>query len=352
MLHSVKTIFFDLDDTVWWFSHNSLLALRHIYDKHHLSDICHDYDRFFDVYHKHNSALWKQYAQGEIKKDLLVAERFRRTLDELGSHDGNETERAALLNEEYLAYLATLPTLVDGAREAITELRSRGFKIAVLSNGFAGVQQQKLRSAGVEQIIDHIVLSDDCGITKPQRGLFDYALKVTDSEPENTVMVGDDYLTDIDGAKRAGWRTVFYNPNGKEDTLHCCDAIITHMGQLPDLFERPGEDNTPPMNAEQRLRIEEDIVKMLKTVFDPELPVDIYSLGMVYKIDLQDDGKVNIDMTLTAPNCPAADFIFEDVRQKVESVDGVTAANVNLVFEPEWDIRMMTDEARLELGMM
>ena len=108
----------------------------------------------------------------------------------------------------------------------------------------------------------------------------------------------------------------------------------------------------PIMTPEEKLKIEENIVKMLKTVFDPEIPVDVYSLGMVYKIDLQDDGVVNIDMTLTAPNCPAADFIFEDVRQKVESVEGVTTANVQLVFEPEWDIRMMTDEARLELGMM
>lgn len=106
------------------------------------------------------------------------------------------------------------------------------------------------------------------------------------------------------------------------------------------------------MTEEKRLQIEEGIVKMLKTVFDPEIPVDVYSLGLVYKIDLQDDGVVNIDMTLTAPNCPAADYIFEDVRQKVESVEGVAAANVQLVFEPEWDIRMMTEEAKLELGML
>jgi FeS assembly SUF system protein len=108
----------------------------------------------------------------------------------------------------------------------------------------------------------------------------------------------------------------------------------------------------PDMEQEEKLKIEEGIIKMLKTVYDPELPVDVYSLGLIYKIDLQDDGHVDIDMTLTAPNCPIADFIFEDVRQKVESVDGVTSATVNLVFEPEWDPRMMTDEAKLELGMM
>ncbi|MBO7608783.1 MAG: DUF59 domain-containing protein [Muribaculaceae bacterium] len=106
------------------------------------------------------------------------------------------------------------------------------------------------------------------------------------------------------------------------------------------------------MTEENRLKIIEDIVAMLKTVFDPEIPVDVYSLGLVYNIDLTDEGVANIDMTLTAPNCPAADFIFEDIRQKVESVEGVTSANVKLVFEPEWDIRMMTDEAKLELGML
>mgnify|MGYP003412542387 CR=1 FL=1 len=106
------------------------------------------------------------------------------------------------------------------------------------------------------------------------------------------------------------------------------------------------------MNAEVRLQIEERIIAMLKTVFDPEIPVNVYDLGLIYKIDLQDDGEAIVDMTLTAPNCPAADFIMEDVRQKIESVEGVTAATVNLVFEPEWNKDMMTEEAKLELGFL
>lgn len=88
------------------------------------------------------------------------------------------------------------------------------------------------------------------------------------------------------------------------------------------------------MDNEAKLKIEERIIDMLKTVYDPEIPVNVYDLGLIYKIDLQDDGELTIDMTLTAPNCPAAEFIMEDVRQKVESVDGVKAAQVNLVFEP------------------
>jgi FeS assembly SUF system protein len=91
---------------------------------------------------------------------------------------------------------------------------------------------------------------------------------------------------------------------------------------------------------------------VLKTVFDPEIPVNIYDLGLIYKIDVTDEGEVTLDMTLTAPNCPAADFIMEDVRQKIDGIEGVKASNVNLVFEPEWDKDMMSDEAKLELGFM
>ena len=100
------------------------------------------------------------------------------------------------------------------------------------------------------------------------------------------------------------------------------------------------------------LQTEEAIVAMLKTVYDPEIPVNVYDLGLIYKIDVSDGGEVAIDMTLTAPNCPAAEFIMEDVRQKVESIEGVKSAVVNLVFEPEWDKDMMSEEAKLELGFL
>ncbi|MGM9838320.1 MAG: metal-sulfur cluster assembly factor [Paludibacteraceae bacterium] len=100
------------------------------------------------------------------------------------------------------------------------------------------------------------------------------------------------------------------------------------------------------------LQIEENILRMLKTVFDPEIPVNIYDLGLIYKIDLADGGVCNIDMTLTAPSCPAGDFLVEDIKQKVGSVEGVETVNVNIVFEPEWTKDMMSEEAKLELGMM
>ena len=100
------------------------------------------------------------------------------------------------------------------------------------------------------------------------------------------------------------------------------------------------------------LSIEEKIVQMLKTVYDPEIPVNVYDLGLIYKVEVDDDKNVKIDMTLTAPNCPAADFILEDVRMKVESIDEIKSVDIQLVFEPEWDKDMMSEEAKLELGFL
>ena len=100
-----------------------------------------------------------------------------------------------------------------------------------------------------------------------------------------------------------------------------------------------------------KFEIEEKIVGVLKTVYDPEIPVDIYNLGLIYKVDVDEDANAVIDMTLTAPGCSLADFIVEDVRLRVEGLECVKSATVNLVFEPEWNKDMMSDEAKLELGL-
>ena len=100
------------------------------------------------------------------------------------------------------------------------------------------------------------------------------------------------------------------------------------------------------------LELEEKIVAMLKTVYDPEIPVDIYSLGLIYNVEVKEVGEVVVTMTLTAPNCPAVDFIVEDVRMKIESIEGINKVDVNIVFEPEWNKDMMSEEAKLELGFL
>ena len=99
-----------------------------------------------------------------------------------------------------------------------------------------------------------------------------------------------------------------------------------------------------------RFELEERIVDVLRTVFDPEIPVNVYDLGLIYGIEVDDEANVSINMTLTAPGCSLADFIVEDVRQRVEGIAEVRSAVVNLVFEPEWNKDMMSEEAKLEFG--
>jgi FeS assembly SUF system protein len=102
----------------------------------------------------------------------------------------------------------------------------------------------------------------------------------------------------------------------------------------------------------QLLQLETEIVGVLKTIFDPEIPVNIYDLGLVYDILIEDENKVRIIMTLTAPNCPIADQLLMDVKQRVSEIEGVKESEVELVFDPPWDQTMMSEEALLELGMM
>ncbi len=106
-------------------------------------------------------------------------------------------------------------------------------------------------------------------------------------------------------------------------------------------------------NAYQdKLQLEEAIVGVLKTIYDPEIPVDIYALGLIYNIDIDDEWNVKVDMTLTAPNCPVADSILMEVKDKVSFIQSVKSADVNLTFDPPWDKNMMSEEAQLELGFL
>jgi len=98
--------------------------------------------------------------------------------------------------------------------------------------------------------------------------------------------------------------------------------------------------------------LEDKIVNILKTIFDPEIPVDIYELGLIYEVKISKEGHVDIDMTLTSPNCPVAESLPKDVKDKVESVEGVNSADIHIVFDPPWDKDMMSEEAKLELGFL
>lgn len=105
------------------------------------------------------------------------------------------------------------------------------------------------------------------------------------------------------------------------------------------------------MNKELQA-LQDKIVVMLRTVYDPEIPVNIYDLGMIYDVDIDKENNVTVEMTFTSPSCPAADFILMDVKMKIDSIEEVNRVEVNLTFDPPWEKSMMSEEALLELGMM
>ena len=124
-------------------------------------------------------------------------------------------------------------------------------------------------------------------------------------------------------------------------------ALARAEAVLDDGSDRPSPERLTEVGA-----LGEQIVEALKTVFDPEIPVNIYELGLVYRIDIEDDNRVVVDMTLTSPHCPVAESLPGEVSEKVKAVDGVRDAEVRIVWDPPWNPAMMTEEAQLELGMI
>lgn len=233
-MKGIVTVFVDIDDTLWWFTENSKLALRHTFDAFDISSVC-TYERFKEVYLKKNLELWNLYHHGLIDQDFLVNERFRFTLKECG-YKGDVEKMCHLLDEEYLRFLALQPTTIPGARQLLEYLVAKGYDVNTLSNGFQGTQQQKLISGGLSDLIHRNVLSDDCGITKPQRGIFDYALEQCGAEAATTVMIGDNPDADIKGAHDAGWRTIYFNIRDLDPIEGTADAVVTSLDEIQQIL--------------------------------------------------------------------------------------------------------------------
>ena len=233
-MKGIVTVFVDIDDTLWWFTENSKLALRHTFDAFDISSVC-TYERFKEVYLKKNLELWNLYHHGLIDRDFLVNERFRFTLKECG-YKGDVEKMCHLLDEEYLRFLALQSTTIPGARQLLEYLVAKGYDVNTLSNGFQGTQQQKLISGGLSDLIHRNVLSDDCGITKPQRGIFDYALEQCGAEAATTVMIGDNPDADIKGAHDAGWRTIYFNIRGLDPIEGTADAVVISLDEIQQIL--------------------------------------------------------------------------------------------------------------------
>ncbi len=233
---SINTIFIDLDDTLWDFTMNSELSLKHSFESFDLERYCADYQHFRAIYKKRNDELWELYHYGKIDKEYLVNERFRHTLEAIGYNRLDILELAKSIDTEYLRFLALQPTVVEGAVELLQYLNNKYGKIGILSNGFKGVQAQKLKSGNLDSYIDLIVLSEDVGITKPLRGIFDKAASLREALPEQCIMIGDNYDADIMGASNAGWHAIHFNRKGVAIENSVADYTVARLCEIKDIL--------------------------------------------------------------------------------------------------------------------
>ena len=204
-------IFCDFDDTLYDTRGNAVVSLAELYDFFHLSEHFDDAQTFYDAYWKTNVELWAQYSKGEIQRHFLIVERFRRPLSLGRGLENVSEERCLEISDKFLELCSVKPGLVQGAQELMDYLLSQGYRLHLCSNGFHEVQFKKLNACGLSGYFDNIILSEDAGANKPSSIFFDYAFRETNANPASTIMIGDNYNTDIIGAMDAGIDTILFN---------------------------------------------------------------------------------------------------------------------------------------------
>lgn len=205
-----KDLFIDFDDTLYDTHGNAVIALSETFDYFHLERYFSDPQVFYDAYWTANIDLWTQYAKGEITRDYLIVERFRRPLS-VGKGMEATTELCLEISDRFLDFCASKPGVISGAHEMMDYLKQRGYRMHMCSNGFHEVQYKKLDACGLRDYFDTIILSEDAGVNKPSKAYFDYALKVSGASRETTLMIGDNLQSDILGALHAGLDAMLFN---------------------------------------------------------------------------------------------------------------------------------------------
>ena len=204
-MNRYKYLLFDLDRTLWDFDTNSRNNIFLLLDSYNITD---DKQGFFENYDKINHALWAEYEKGIITKESLKGERFYQTLKLYGVIDRNMAQQ---IGDEYLRQMPYQKALMPYVMEVLTELKRRGCKMAIVTNGFKEVQYNKLERSDIAHFFDAVMISEEQGVNKPCPIIFKRALNAIGGEKSSAIMVGDDFANDIEGAMIFGIDQFFYN---------------------------------------------------------------------------------------------------------------------------------------------
>jgi len=206
---SYQHLFFDLDRTLWDYDKNSREALAEILENHGLIPMLQSFENFLTIFNRHNEEVWEEYKKGLISKEELRNKRFELTLKAYGM---NDPPLAQKLNDDFLILSPKKTHLIEGAIDLLTYLKSKHYHLYILTNGFTYIQLTKMKESGLTIYFDQIFTSDKLGHTKPQRKMFEYAIKSVNAKKNRSIMIGDELQTDIIGAQNFGIDQVYFNP--------------------------------------------------------------------------------------------------------------------------------------------
>jgi len=214
-------IFFDLDRTLWDFKKNSAGTLIDILDKFNLHEFVQSRDAFIEKYNYYNDRLWDYFQQGRIKKYQLRHERFRMLLKDYGVKD---RELAGEISRYYLNTSPAKTSLVPHTIKLLEYLAPH-YSLYIISNGFYDVQLTKMKNSGISRYFKKLFTSDRIGYSKPDSRIFDYAVKSVNAKKAESLMVGDDVINDIEGARNARIDQIYFNPEGKVSSVNATYEI-------------------------------------------------------------------------------------------------------------------------------
>lgn len=228
-----KDLFFDLDHTLWDFELNSKETMQELYDTHQLASIgITDFDAFFTIYIAHNHRLWDRYSKGFIKQDELRWKRIYLSL--LDFKIGNE-KLARDMSVDFLEILPTKKKLFPYTIEILTYLKNKDYKMHLITNGFESVQFKKINNANIAHFFNEVITSEASNSLKPQKEIFEYALKNAKAQLNQSIMIGDNESADIQGGINAGMDTIFVNHLQTVPTVPAT-YTITHLKELESIL--------------------------------------------------------------------------------------------------------------------